>query len=126
MRKGLPVFVMLSAVSAFGHHSYGDYNRDTPVALEGTVQRVSWGNPHVVITLQTETKGEYSVEWGSVFQLLRFGIKAVPVKPGDHVIVTGSVNRDPEKHILTLVREMSRPSDGWRWSDPRYTPAQNR
>jgi uncharacterized protein DUF6152 len=122
MRKSLPLFVMLTAVSALGHHSYGDYNRDAPVALEGTVQDVLWGNPHVVITLQTENTGAYSVEWGSVFQLSRLGVKATPFKPGDHIIVTGSVNRNPEKHILTLVREISRPADGWRWADPRYHP----
>ena len=120
MRRGLVWLTMLAAVPAFGHHSYGDYNRDVQVALEGTVERVLWGNPHVVITLQTENQGEYSIEWNSVYQLLRTGIKAAPVKPGDHVIVTGSVNRNPEKHILTLVREISRPADGWRWADPRY------
>jgi len=120
MPKGLPWMTLLVAVSAFGHHGYGEYDRDTQVALEGTVQHVLWGNPHVLITLQTETQGEYTVEWGSVYQLSRTGITAVPVKEGDRLIVTGSVNRNPEKHILTLLREISRPSDGWRWVDPRY------
>jgi hypothetical protein len=122
MKKGL-LLAALTAVSALGHHSYGDYNPDAQVALEGTVERVVWGNPHVLITLQTENGGEYSIEWGAVFQLARTGVYAAPVKQGDHVIVTGSINRNPEKHILTLVREISRPSDGWRWVDPRYTTA---
>jgi len=123
MRKGLLLLAMLSAVSAFGHHGYGQYNRETAVSLEGTVQHVLWGNPHVVITLQTENKGEYSVEWGSVYQLVRSGIKAIPVRDGDHLIVTGSLNKDPEKHILTLLREIRRPADGWRWVDARYAAA---
>jgi hypothetical protein len=121
MRKGLLTLAMATAISALGHHSYGDYNRDAPVALEGTIKQVSWGNPHVVLTLETENGGEYSIEWGAVFQLSRTGIYTAPVKPGDHVIVTGAINRNPEKHILTLVREISRPADGWRWVDPRYT-----
>ncbi|MBZ5577900.1 MAG: hypothetical protein LAP40_15165 [Acidobacteriia bacterium] len=120
MRKGLLLVALLTAGLASGHHNYAAYDRDTLVSLEGTVQQILWGNPHVVITLRTENKGEYTVEWGSVFQLSRAGIKAAPVKQGDHLIVTGSVNKDPEKHILTLVRSMSRPADGWHWADPRY------
>jgi hypothetical protein len=113
--------MVVAAVSAWGHHSYGDYNRDEAVALEGTIKQVLWGNPHVVITLETENKGEYSVEWSAIWQLSRQGVNAAPVKQGDHVIITGSVNRNPEKRILTLVREISRPADGWRWVNPRYT-----
>jgi hypothetical protein len=112
MRRDLLLLATLTSVSALAHHSYGDYNRDTPVALEGIIKQVSWGNPHVVLTLQTENKGEYSVEWGAVCQLSRWGINAAPVKEGDHVIMAGSINRNPEKHILTLVREISRPLDG--------------
>ena len=120
MRKSL-LLAMLATVSAVGHHSYGDYDRDAAVALEGTIQHVLWGNPHVVLTLQTENKGEYSVEWRAVFQLSRQGINAAPVRQGDHVIVIGSINRNPEKRILTLVREIRRPADGWRWVDPRFS-----
>ena len=119
MRRGL-LLAMLTTVSAVAHHNYGEYDRDAPVALEGTVKSVQWGNPHVLLTLQTENKGEYTVEWGAVFQLSRQGIYAPPVQAGDHVIVTGSVNRNPEKHIITLVREISRPADGWHWADSRY------
>jgi len=125
MRKSLACLVMLAAVPAFGHHGYGDYDRDTAFALEGIVQQVSWGNPHVLITLQTGTKGVYVVEWAPVYRLSKEGITAAPVRQGDHLIVTGSVNRNPEKHILTLVREISRPVDGWRWSDPRYTSSKS-
>ena len=119
MRKKL-LLVTLSAAFAMGHHGYSEYDRESAVALEGTVEHVLWGNPHVVLTIQIENKGEYSVEWGSVWQLARWGITAPPVKQGDRVIVTGSINRNPERHILTLVREISRPADGWRWTDARY------
>lgn len=123
MRISLPLLALLTAASAFGHHGYADYNRDAPVVLEGTVQNVMWANPHVVITIQTEDKGEYSIEWRAVLQLARTGVTAVPVKQGDHIVVTGSLNRNPERHILTLVREIHRPSDGWHWEDPRYPSA---
>src|SRR4029079_17651646 len=108
---------LLAVGSAIAHHGYGEYDRSQLVALEGTLTRVQWANPHVLLMLQTD-RGEYTVEWGSVVQLVRQGIKPVPVRAGDHLIITGSVNKNPEKKILTLLTEISRPADGWRWENP--------
>ena len=110
--------LLLTAGSAVAHHGYGEYDRSQLVALEGTLMRVQWSNPHVLLMLQTESQGEYTVEWGSVIQLVRQGIKPVPLKAGDHLIITGSVNKNPDKKILTLLTEISRPADGWRWENP--------
>ena len=113
--------LLLTASSVIAHHSYGDYDRNAPVTLEGIVKRVQWGNPHVVLTLESQTKGEYSIEWAAVFQLARQGIDTAPVKVGDHLIITGSINRNPEKRILTLLQEIRRPEDGWHWVSPNRT-----
>jgi len=117
----LTVALLLTTSSMIGHHGYAEYDRNAPVTLEGTLKHVLWANPHVVLTLETQTRGEYSVEWGAMFQLSRFGINSVPVKAGDHLIVTGSINRNPEKRILTLIQEISRPADGWHWESPNRT-----
>jgi len=109
---------LLTAGSVIAHHGYTEYDRNATVALEGTIKRVVWANPHVVLTLETQEKGEYSVEWGAVAQLTRQGISAASVRQGDHLIVTGSINRNPDKRILTLLREISRPADGWHWGNP--------
>jgi hypothetical protein len=108
---------LVTAGSALGHHGYNEYDRNSAVTLEGTLQRVLWVNPHVVLTLETQN-GDYAVEWGAVSQLSRQGISAVPMKAGDHLVITGSINRNPEKRILTLLREINRPADGWRWVNP--------
>ena len=110
--------LLLAVGSAIAHHGYGEYDRSQLVALEGTLMRVQWANPHVLLMLQTESQGEYTVEWGSVIQLVRQGIKPVPLRAGDHLIITGSVNKNPDKKILTLLTEISRPADGWRWENP--------
>jgi len=113
--------VLACTAELWAHHGYAEYDRNALVVLEGTVKHVLWANPHVVLTLETQTKGEYSVEWNALFQLSRQGINAVPVKAGDHLIVRGSINRNPEKRILTLVQEISRPADGWHWVNPNRT-----
>lgn len=117
----LTVALLVIAGSMLAHHGYAEYDRSAPVTLEGTVKHVLWANPHVVLTLETQTRGEYSIEWAALFQLSRQGIQAVPVKDGDHLIVTGSINRNPEKRILTLVQEIRRPADGWHWEKPNRT-----
>jgi hypothetical protein len=115
------IAVLACAAGLWAHHGYAEYDRNAPVTLEGTIKDVLWANPHVVLKLETGTKGEYSIEWGAVFQLARTGITAVPVKEGDRLIVTGSINRNPGKRILTLVQEMHRPADGWHWENPNRT-----
>jgi hypothetical protein len=113
------LWIVVPVVSAVAHHGYGEYDRGSMVTLEGAVKKVVWANPHVTITLNTDM-GEYSAEWGSVTQLTRQGMYTAAIKAGDHVAVTGAVNKNPEKRIITLLREIRRPADGWRWADPRY------
>ena len=115
------IVVLACATGLLAHHGYAEYDRNAPVTLEGTVKHILWANPHVVLTLETETKGDYSVEWNAVFQLARFGIKSDSVKEGDRLLITGSINRNPEKRILTILQEISRPADGWHWENPNRT-----
>ena len=116
------MMLVLSVASAIAHHSYAEYDRNATVTMEGVVKNVLWANPHVLITLHTENQGDYSVEWGSVSQVSRRGITPASVRAGDHLEVTGSINRNPEKHILTLVREIRRPADGWQWTNASNPP----
>jgi hypothetical protein len=124
MKKRLALLSLLwlvtPVVSAVAHHGYAEYDRDKMVTLEGSVKKVVWANPHVTITLDTDKQGEYSVEWGSVAQLTRQGMYTAFIRAGDRVLVTGAVNKNPDKRIITLLREIRRPSDGWRWADPRF------
>jgi hypothetical protein len=112
------VVSFLTAGSVLAHHGYAEYDRNAPpVTLEGTLKRVQWANPHVLLTLETQNKGEYTVEWMALSQLSRGGINAFTLKAGDHLVITGSINKNPEKRILTVLREINRPADGWRWAN---------
>jgi hypothetical protein len=109
------VVAVVMATGVTAHHGYAEYDRTALVTLEGTVTRVLWSNPHVVLTLETRS-GVYAVEWASVTQLSRRGIASAPVKEGDAIVVTGSINRNPEKRIITLIQEIRRPADHWEWT----------
>ena len=110
----------LAAGTVNAHHSYAVFDREHPVSIEGDLERVVFGNPHVILALRAGDK-TYSVEWGNISQMNRWNIAKDTLTAGDHVVVTGAVPRDPADHRLSLVSEITRPADGWNWS--RTIPA---
>lgn len=113
---GMSLMITMLTTGSMAHHGYADYDRNAAVTLEGTVTRVLWANPHVVLTIETRNGIDYAVEWAAVTQLTSSGFPTAPVKAGDALVITGSINRNPKKRILTLLREIRRPADGWRWT----------
>jgi uncharacterized protein DUF6152 len=109
------VGVLLTAGAAYGHHSYGAYFEDQTVTIEGTIEAIRFANPHVVLTLRTDAPQVYTLEWQNLIQLRHGNVGPATLKAGDRVIVIGSPPRDPSSRTITLLREISRPADGWRW-----------
>jgi hypothetical protein len=114
---GASAAVAFAAV-AEAHHSYAAFDRCTSHTIEGDVEAVDWINPHITMSVKTADT-TYRIEWFGVQQLERFGLAAGVLKRGDHVSMTGSMNRDPEVKMLALLTAISRPSDGWTWSRPQ-------
>ena len=53
-----PIFLALTYICshvgiAYAHHSEAAYNHDTVATIQGTVDRVTWRNPHVYIYVNT-------------------------------------------------------------------------
>jgi hypothetical protein len=125
---GLCTVAALAATFALSqaqaHHSYAAFDQCTPLSLEGEIDSVEWVNPHIRIHLRTKDVPSYFVEWFSLIQLERAGLKADTLKPGDRVVVTGNPLRDESKKVLSLLTEIRRPSDGWTWmrTTPRDRP----
>lgn len=112
--------------AASGHHGYAGYDRCKRFTVAGEIERISWANPHVVFTLRVDDSTSYLVQWLSVEALARTGVKVGALGAGDRIVVSGSANRDPRIHIVTLLTDVERPRDGWEWSRPLPPPAQCR
>jgi hypothetical protein len=80
----------LTAGSAQAHHSYGAYLQDENVSIEGTVEAIRFGNPHVVLTIRTDASQIYIAEWQNLIQLGHANVGPDTLKVGDHLIVTGA------------------------------------
>lgn len=95
----ITLFAALSPAQVFAHHSFlAEFDPDSPIAVEGTVIKVAWTNPHTYFYIEVETENgdfeEWAMEMGSPNQLTRRGWSRNSLKIGDVVTVTGSRARD--------------------------------
>jgi Family of unknown function (DUF6152) len=124
MRIAVSTFLLAAALGAAplgAHHSYASFDREHPVSIEGTLQKVQFVNPHVLLTVMTSEAVTYQVEWGTTAVLARGGVNPDSLKAGDHILVSGAPKRDPADHTVSLVSEVRRPADGWAWT-PQQRP----
>ena len=115
------VFAVLGALALAGgstlaHHSYAEFLTDQTVSIEGDVAELQFVNPHVLLKVQTIDSQIYTAVWQAAYQLSRTGVNSSTLRVGDHVIISGSPARDAANHTLSLVKDVQRPVDGWRWS----------
>jgi hypothetical protein len=118
------LFVMLAVVAlsarASAHHSFAAfYFEDQSVSIEGVVSEFHYVNPHAWVYIAArDVEGvlrTVGAEWSNPARLAKAQIKKDTVKPGDHVIITGSPSRDAQEYKVHLKR-IVRPSDGWTWA----------
>jgi hypothetical protein len=116
--------VMGPAAPVYGHHSDATYDLDTVVAFEGQVTRFTWRNPHVLISVETETATGETVEWlvetGSTPIMSRSGWSRDLLSPGDTVTVRLHPDRRTGRaHGILNVLETA---DGRLWSQIETDP----
>ena len=107
-------------ISIAAHHSFAAaYREDQVVAIEGDLVDVVYRNPHSFIHVMapdsTSHMRMWAVECSDRGQLRLQGVLEETLKPGDHLVITGSPGRDAGAWRLRL-RSIVRPKDGWRWN----------
>jgi hypothetical protein len=118
--------IVLSCTVAYAHHSYGAFDRDRSVSIEGNIEEIRYENPHTIVKVKTKDSLIYTAEWQTIAQLRRANA-LYELKNGDHVVLTGCPYRDEQMHKLALLTEVRRTADGWVWSvPPRTSPPPTR
>lgn len=93
VRLGLAAALLVPlavAVPSAAHHSYAMFDMNKKVALEATVVRFKWQNPHAFIELDAargNARERWSIEMTSPNNLAQEGWKRTSLKPGDKVTV---------------------------------------
>jgi hypothetical protein len=80
---------------ALAHHGWG-WTEDDESRLTGTIEAISFGNPHMHIRLRTEQGATWEVDLSPPIQAQRSGFGPGAAKAGDRVVLTGHRARDRE------------------------------
>lgn len=86
-KLALAGLVMASAPS-LAHHSYAMFDMQKTLALEATVVRFKWQNPHAFIEVDAAADGKkerWAVEMTSPNNLIQEGWKRTSLKRGDKI-----------------------------------------
>jgi len=112
-----------AAAQTWAHHSFAaTYIENQTVTIDGELVQFVLRNPHsfvdVDVTEKDGSKTRYVVEWAAPAQLAG-KVDRETLKPGDHVIITGSPGRNTEDHRVRLLT-FRRPKDAshaaeWTW-----------
>ena len=80
--------LLLAPLPLLAHHSYSMFDMQKTVAMEATVVRFKWQNPHAFIEIDAVSpKGteRWAIEMTSPNNLAQEGWKRTSLKPGDKV-----------------------------------------
>ncbi len=124
--KGMAAALVLLCAGFMGdarlaaHHNAWAPDRTKSVTIEGDVEIYLFSGPHAEIRLRTADGTLYIAEWQTTGYLAAHGVTADTLERGDHVIVRGSPYKNPDVRKVTLLAEVRRPADGWRWLSTQY------
>ncbi|MDE0002320.1 MAG: DUF6152 family protein [Rhodospirillaceae bacterium] len=87
------------------HHAVGAFfDTSVPMTIDGIVTSMQWQNPHVLLTIESDSDGagaqQWHVESGGPTLLRRLGVTAEIAAVGDRVSISGYPSRvDPREMI---------------------------
>ena len=104
--------LLATAVASFAHHTVtGFFDTTRFVTLQGTLTRVDWRAPHVILRLETRRADGRPIEWNLETQnpqgLARAGLTLDFFKVGDAFRATVCVARDGTRWAVT--HEIAKP-----------------
>jgi len=103
--------LLLATLPALPHHSFkAEYDETQPITLKGTITKITWNNPHVLMYLDVTDDqakvAKWELELASPNGLMSQGWKVDSLKPGDQVSVTGFRARDGSN--MANIRKVTR------------------
>lgn len=91
---------LLATMTGQAHHSTSGFNTDEVVAIEGTITRFRWTNPHASIQIDTADEGAepdiWTIELTAPNVLVKQGWKRTSLRDGDRVTIYGNPMSDPD------------------------------
>ena len=110
-RIAILLFILTAAAtSVYAHHGRGaTFDMKKNVTLKGTVSKVDWRNPHVVIWMDVKDQAGKVTTWGfenaGVSQLAQEGYNRNTLKIGQEItaLVNPAVNGSPTGIVVKVI-----------------------
>jgi len=81
---------LLAASATFAHHGTAGYDMAKVVTLSGTVTKVDWTNPHIIVYVDAKDPAgslqHWSLELSAPLLMQRFGWTKNSMKAGDQLV----------------------------------------
>ena len=115
MKKSLTLLVLVAVASIAtpslsAHHGRGaSFDMNRQITLKGTVSRVDWRNPHVVIHMDVKDAGDQVVTWAfenaGVSQMAQAGYNRNTLKLGQEItaVVNPAANGSPTAIVVKVI-----------------------
>lgn len=94
------LLLWFAGADALAHHSFGEFDQQNAVELEGTLTRIEWQNPHVHLELTTG-QGVWRLESAGTNLLTRMGIDKERLALGERVRVAAYPSRQKPRYAYT-------------------------
>ena len=128
MKRAMLLFataIAIGGVSTRAHHSISSvYDSGRQATIEGIVAQFQLINPHPFLFIDvTDRAGKaerWRLEMDNRSELVAIGVTANTLKPGDRVVVKGSLART-QPQALYLLR-LDRPADGFWYEQVGSSP----
>ena len=96
--------LLLTALPAAAHHGWSGYDSSKLVTLEGTVQEISYSNPHVHLILSADGK-TWEIVLAPPSRMQRRGLPEGSIQVEQAVAVEGYLHReDPDEFRAERIR----------------------
>jgi hypothetical protein len=121
----LAVALALTGAAGPAHHSISSvYDSSRQVTIDGVVAQFQLVNPHPFLLIDVKDDGgrlqQWRLEMDNRSELAAIGVTASTFKPGDRLVVTGSLAR-VEAHGLYVLR-LDRAADGFWYEQVGTSP----
>jgi hypothetical protein len=120
----LALMAALAAATAHAHHSIsGVYDGSRQVTIDAVVIEFHFVNPHPFLTAEVKdgsSTATWRLEMDNRFELTAIGVTADAFKPGDRVIVSGSLGRRDPRALY--IRRLERPADRFEYEQVGSSP----
>jgi hypothetical protein len=112
MSKTAVIYLILASLLSvpamlLAHHAEANYDHDNLVVMKGTVTKMDFVNPHIIIFFDVKNKAGEVESWSGTTSspnaMRRYGWTPSVAKPGDAIVVTGFLDKEGKKVIQMAI-----------------------